>query len=67
LGETVIDTNGAVTPRDDVEFTEPEAAIIVVLPTPTLVAKPLLLTVATAGAEEVQVTDDVRSLLLPSL
>jgi len=39
---------------------------MVVVPTVTPEAKPLALTVATAGAVEVQVTDAVRFCVLPS-
>jgi hypothetical protein len=49
--------------------TEPNEAEIVVVPTPELVAKPLepvlLLITATVAVEEVHVTDDVRSCVLP--
>jgi hypothetical protein len=44
----------------------PEAAVMVAVPTARAVARPVLLTVATAGSEEVQVTRAVISKLDPS-
>jgi hypothetical protein len=44
----------------------PELAIMVVVPTATAVARPLLLIVATAGFDELQVTCEVRSFVVPS-
>ena len=44
----------------------PEVAVMVAVPAATDVAKPLLLTVATDGLEEVQVTREVASRLTPS-
>jgi hypothetical protein len=45
----------------------PEVAVIVAVPTATLVASPPLFTVATPVADEVHVTELVRFCLLPSL
>ena len=49
----------------------PDVAVIVVMPANAEVASPLkpaaLLMVATAGAEELQVTDDVRSCVGPAV
>lgn len=54
-----------------VPLTEPEVAVMVVLPNPVLVAKPLLPAVLliedTLAAEEFQVTESVRNRVLPSL
>jgi hypothetical protein len=47
-------------------LTLPEAAEIIVLPTPRPVAKPPEPTVATAGLEEFHVTEPVRFRLEPS-
>jgi hypothetical protein len=44
----------------------PELAVTVVVPKATAVARPLLLTVATAGFDEFQVTWEVRSWVVPS-
>ena len=44
----------------------PKLAIMVVLPAATAVARPLLLTVATDGFEELQVTCEVKSFVVPS-
>ena len=44
----------------------PELAVTVVVPTATAVARPLLLTVPTAGLDEPQVTWGVRSWVVPS-
>jgi hypothetical protein len=44
----------------------PEVAVMVAVPAATALARPLLLTVATAGLEEVQVTCVVTSRLVPS-
>jgi hypothetical protein len=45
----------------------PEVAVMIVVPGPTAVAKPLLFMVATAVSDDVQVTCVVTSLVLPSL
>ena len=44
----------------------PKLAIMVVVPTATAVARPLLLTVATDGLDELQLTCEVRSFVVPS-
>jgi hypothetical protein len=44
----------------------PEIAVMVAVPTATAVAKPLLLTVAIDGLDELQVTCVVMSWLVPS-
>jgi hypothetical protein len=44
----------------------PEVAVMVVVPAATAVARPLLLTVATDGFDELQVTWGVISWLVPS-
>ena len=46
--------------------TDPEVAEIVVVPPATPVARPDALTVATAGADDAQVTCSVRFCVLPS-
>lgn len=52
-------------------LTEPDFAVMVVVPAPTLVASPwlpaVLLMVATVGVEELQITEVVRSCVLPSV
>ena len=52
--------------RAVVPLTDPDVAVIVVTPVVAPVAKPVAVMVATFGAEEVQVTEDVRSLVLAS-
>src|SRR6202008_838764 len=64
----VIPTRCAVDTVNPVEpLTVPKAAAIVVLPGVTLVARPVLLIVATAGLEELQTTDPEISCVLLSL
>jgi hypothetical protein len=63
LSETVV----AWTETAAVPLKEPEDAVIVLLPVATPAAKPELLILATALLEETQVTDAVRSCVLPSL
>jgi hypothetical protein len=50
--------------------TAPEVAVMVAVPTPALVAKPLLpatlLIIATVAADELQVTTEVIPCVLPS-
>ena len=46
---------------------EPEAAVIWTLPIVTLVARPELLIVATAGLDELQAAEAVKSCVLPSV
>lgn len=65
-GVTAIDTRVApVTVSVAAPLTEPEAAVIVVVPVPKPEAKPELLTLATALADEFQATA-VNSCVLPS-
>ena len=65
-GVTVIETRVApVTVRDAVPVTEPDAAVIVVVPVPKLLANPLASTEATAPDEDDQLTDD-NNCVLPS-
>ena len=45
----------------------PKVAVMVALPVPVPVAKPVLLTLATAGADELHVTELVRFCVLPSV
>ena len=44
----------------------PEVAVIVVVPAATVVTKPLLLTVATEGSDELQAACEVKSWIVPS-
>ena len=46
---------------------DPDSAVIVAVPAPTLTAPPLPSIVATAGAEDVHDADAVSSLVLPSV
>lgn len=65
-GMTVMETRVAsVTVRDAVPVTEPDAAVIVVVPVPKLLANPLTSTEATAPDEDDQLTDD-NNCVLPS-
>jgi len=71
-GVTAIDTNrGEATVRLVEAVREPSAAVITAVPTPVAVATPCvpreLLMVATAGLEELQLTELVRFCVLPSL
>ena len=59
--------NGAVTVRIVEPLTETKVAVIVELPPPALVARPVALIVATPKFEEFQVTELVRSRVPPSL
>ncbi len=62
VGVTLIETSVAeVTVRVALFEIEPDAAVIVVAPAATDVARPLLLTVATVDDDELQTTDAVRS------
>ncbi len=60
-----------MTLSDAVPVIAPDAAVMVVLPAATPEARPLdppaLLIVATAGADELQVTDAVRTCVVPSV
>jgi len=60
------DNVAVVTVRVAVPDLVPEVAVMVVVPAPTAVARPLLLTVATAALDELQVTTVVISRLVPS-
>lgn len=71
-GVTVTETNAAgVTVRGVDPLTLPAVAVIVVCPSETLAASPMLgavaLTVATPGVAELHPTDVVTSRVLPSL
>lgn len=71
-GVTVIESNVAgVTVKVVEPLIDPEVALIVLCPVVTLVACPtlgaVLLIVATAGAELLQVTELVRLRVLPSV
>ena len=67
-GLTAMLVNTAVLTVSTAELlTEPDAAVIVVWPGADPVARPLVLIVATDGVEEPQLTDAVRSWVLPSL
>jgi hypothetical protein len=67
-GLTAIETRcAATTVNVEVSLKLPAVAVIVVCPAATVVARPVLLTVATELAEDVHVTPDVRSAVLPSL
>ena len=56
-----------VTLRTTELLIDPDAAVIVVWPAPDAVARPAALIVATEGVEEIQLTEVVRSWVLPSL
>lgn len=61
-GVTVIDTRAAgVTVRIAEPVMLPEAALIVVTPTPVLAARPVFETVATDGSDDIHVAEAVRS------
>jgi hypothetical protein len=67
-GVTAIDASVAAVTVSVVEpLTAPEAAWMVVAPAAKLVAKPALLIVATAVAEELHVAEPVRFCVLPSV
>ena len=66
-GLRLMDTSAAVTVKVVVALTEPDAAVIVLMPSPMLVAKPALETVATLVADDIHVTEFVRFCVLPSL
>ena len=66
-GVTAIETRAAVVTVMVVDpVTVPEVALMLVVPTPVALARPPAEIVATAGAEELQVTDAVRFCVLPS-
>jgi len=58
---------GAVTVNVIEPLTGPELAVIVVIPCLAVLASPWLLMVATAVSEEFQLTEEVSSLVLPSV
>jgi len=67
-GDTVIeDKTGGVTVNVVVPLIEPDAAWIVALPVPTPVAAPEALMVAAAVFNELQVADEVKFCVLPSV
>src|SRR5262249_59794306 len=63
----VTGTAAATTVRGVDPEIEPETAVMVVEPTAAAVARPALLMVATAVADELQLTNVVRFCVLPSL
>src|SRR5271155_3304467 len=66
-GEIAIETSaGPATVRVVEEATEPEVAVIVAVPCPALVARPLL-TIATVALDELHVATEVTSCVLPSV
>jgi hypothetical protein len=67
-GVTANDTRtGAVTVKVVEPVTDPELACMLVLPVPTVLARPALLIVATVAFDELHVTELLRSCVLPSL
>src|SRR6266446_4629073 len=66
-GVTAIDDSTAVTVSVVDPMTEPDAAWIVLAPTPTALAAPLPVTVAIEVFEELQLTEFVRFCVEPSL
>src|SRR5215472_829891 len=67
-GVTLMDTTaGADTVRAAEPVTEPDDAVMLVLPTPSVVANPAALIVATAGLPDAQPTVPVRFCVLPSV
>ena len=67
-GVTAIDTSGAgFTVNAVLPVMVPEVALIVVVPAVIPVARPVVLTIATAGLLEIQLAVEVRTLVLPSL
>jgi predicted metal-dependent RNase len=67
LGLRLMDTRAAVTVKVVVALTEPDAPVIVLAPSPMLVARPVFDTVATLAADDVHATEFVRFCVLPSL
>ena len=66
-GVTAIETSaGWLTASAADPVIEPELAVIVAFPIPVPVANPVVSMLATPGAEEVQLTELVRSCVLPS-
>ena len=67
-GVTAIETSwAAVTVKIVFPLTDPKVAVMVELPTETLVARPLDAMVATPVMDDDQVTCEVRFCMLPSL
>jgi len=67
-GVTAIETSpGAPTVSSVDEVTEPEAAVIVAVPTPELVASPAALMIAAAAEDELHCTVEVRFCVVPSV
>lgn len=67
-GVTAIElSTGAMTVRAVEPLTEPEVAVMVVVPSAALDARPVLLMGATVAIEEVQAAVLLRSLVVPSL
>ncbi len=67
-GEIEIAINtGAVASRVVEPLIEPKVAVIVVIPAPTVMARPVELILATLPSEELQLTWLVRSCVLPSV
>lgn len=65
-GVTAMETKvAAATVRDAIPLTDPDVAVIVVVPVPTLVASPVVSMVATPVEEEDQ-DNEVNSCVLPS-
>lgn len=60
-------STGCPTVRDADPLIAPDAAVIVALPSPTPVARPELLTVATVATDELQLAEFVKICVLPSL
>ena len=67
IGVTEMDTSTAVTVRLVEPVTAPDTAWMEVVPTPMPVASPPLVIVAAAVLVELQVTEAVRFVVLPSL
>jgi hypothetical protein len=68
LGVTVIELRtAAVTVKLSVPVTEPYWAEMVTVPCPRALPKPVLLTVAVVGLEELQVAELVKSCVVPSV
>ena len=67
-GVIAIETKaGAVTSKVPELVTEPERAVMIAVPGAELVANPTLFTPAIVGTEDVQLTELVRSWVLPSV
>src|ERR1700681_3015530 len=68
IGVTVTDTSAAgVTLSEVMALTDPDVAMIVAAPTAAPLARPVALMVATPVLKDVQLTEDVRSSVLPSV